>query len=86
MRFRWIRVPVPMQLTPSTVHEHTPLDPYRYGEYPRFIRPVRDETRWEWRKLYEDGRTARPGEELDPPPLRDGDTLRVVGPQETIGP
>lgn len=23
-----------------TVWEHTPLDYYRYGEYPRFLRPV----------------------------------------------
>lgn len=27
-------------LPPQYWYEHTPLDYYRYGEYPRFIRPV----------------------------------------------
>ena len=54
MRFTWIRMPVPTPINPVTVWEHTPLNPY-VGEYPRFIRPVRDECRIEWVKLYEDG-------------------------------
>jgi hypothetical protein len=37
-------------LTPVTVWEHTPLDYYRYGEYPRFLRPVgAHQPRTEWR-------------------------------------
>ena len=32
-----------------TIWEHTPLDYYRYGEYPRFIRPVgAHQPRTEW--------------------------------------
>ena len=61
MKFTWIRKPTPTLLNPATVREHTPLDPWR-SEYPRFIRPPRNECQWEWLKLYEDGRTARPGE------------------------
>ena len=61
MRFRWIRRPVPMPINPVTVWEHTPLNPL-HGEYPRFIRPPRDECRTEWVKLYEDGSIARAGE------------------------
>ncbi len=33
-------VPVIEPLDIRTVWEHTPLDYYRYGEYPRFLRPV----------------------------------------------
>jgi len=50
---RWILVPViePMEYRRATVFEHTPLDYYRCGEYPRFLRPVgaqqpRTERRW----------------------------------------
>ena len=61
MKFTWIQKEVLTVLTPANVYEHTPLNPWR-GQYPRFIRPPRDENRVEWVKLYEDGRTARPGE------------------------
>lgn len=50
-----------MKINASTVWEHTPLNPYK-GEYPRFIRPILDRNEYEWVKLYEDGRTAKPGE------------------------
>jgi hypothetical protein len=33
-------VPVREPLDLRTIWEHTPLDYYRFGEYPRFIRPV----------------------------------------------
>lgn len=47
---KWIRVPVIDQLDMRTVWEHTPLDYYRYGEYPRFIRPVgAHQPRTEWK-------------------------------------
>lgn len=65
MKFRWIRQPVPMPINPVTVWEHTPLYPWR-GEYPRFLRPVRDENRTEWVMLLEDGRIQRPGQEPQP--------------------
>lgn len=37
-----MRVPViePMDPRRGNIYEHTPLDYYKYGEYPRFIRPV----------------------------------------------
>lgn len=37
-----MQVPViePMEFRRGNVYEHTPLDYYKYGEYPRFIRPV----------------------------------------------
>jgi len=44
---RWRLVPVRAELNPVNVWEHTPLNPYK-GEYPRFLRPVRDETRTRW--------------------------------------
>lgn len=48
----WKRVPViePLDHRRANVYEHTPLDPYRYGEYPRFIRPpgAHGEPRWKW--------------------------------------
>lgn len=44
------RVPIIEPLDLRTVWEHTPLDYYRYGEYPRFIRPVGwSQPRCEWR-------------------------------------
>jgi hypothetical protein len=61
MKFRWIQRPVPTPINLSTVYEHTPLNA-ALGEYPRFIRPVRDERKTEWVKLYEDGTILRPGE------------------------
>ena len=46
----WMRTPVIDQLDARTVWEHTPLDYYRYGEYPRFIRPVgANQPRTEWK-------------------------------------
>ena len=49
-RRKWIRVPIVEPLDMRTIWEHTPLDYYRYGEYPRFIRPVgAHEPRWEWK-------------------------------------
>ena len=51
-------VPVIEPLDPrrGNVYEHTPLDYYRYGEYPRFLRPVgahqpRTVTVWNQREL-----------------------------------
>ena len=61
MKFRWIMIPIPTPLNPVTVWEHTPLNPYK-AEYPRFIRPPRNECRTEWAKLYEDGTICRAGE------------------------
>lgn len=37
---RLVPVIEPMDLRSCNVFEHTPLDYYRYGEYPRFIRPI----------------------------------------------
>ncbi len=52
MRMRWIRVPIIEPLDLRTIWEHTPLDYYRYGEYPRFIRPVgAHQPRLEWRRV-----------------------------------
>lgn len=38
-RFRWVQVPVIEPINPIDVWEHTPVDFYRYGEYPRWLRP-----------------------------------------------
>jgi hypothetical protein len=47
---RWILVPVIEPLTLATCYEHTPLDVYRYGEYPRFTRPPgAHQPRTEWK-------------------------------------
>lgn len=51
----WIRVPIREPLTIHSLFEHTPLDYYRYGAYPRFIRRVgahhrQDSWKWEWRE------------------------------------
>jgi len=35
-----IKVPIIEPLILQNIYEHTPLDIYKYGEYPRFIRPV----------------------------------------------
>jgi hypothetical protein len=48
----WRRVPIIEPVDPRFCWEHTPLDIYRYGEYPRFIRPVgahRDPP-WRWER------------------------------------
>jgi hypothetical protein len=52
-KFKWIQVPVPEPLTMQNVWEHTPLDYYRYGEYPRFINPpgAHAPPRTEWKKV-----------------------------------
>ena len=39
-KYLLVKVPTIEPLTPHNLHEHTPLDFYKYGEYPRFIRPV----------------------------------------------
>ena len=50
-RWTWIRVPVIEPLRIAHCWEHTPLDYYRYGEYPRFLRPVdAHQPRWEWKR------------------------------------
>lgn len=47
---KWIEVPVIEPIDPRYVWEHTPVDYYRYGEYPRIIRPVRPpECKTQWR-------------------------------------
>lgn len=53
--YRPVLVPViePMDPRRCNVYEHTPLDYYRYGEYPRFIRPIganRPQTKIVWQK------------------------------------
>lgn len=55
-----MKVPViePLDIRRCNVYEHTPLDYYKYGEYPRFIRPVdahqpRTVTVWNERELAE---------------------------------
>ena len=50
-RWTWIRVPVIEPLRIANCWEHTPLDYYRYGEYPRFLRTVdAHQPRWEWKR------------------------------------
>jgi len=41
-RWRKVLVPIvePLDFRRCNVFEHTPYDYYRYGEYPRFLRPV----------------------------------------------
>jgi len=52
---RWILAPVREPLNMVNVWEHTPLDYYRCGEYPRFIRPVdAHKPKMQW-VLLEDG-------------------------------
>jgi len=56
---KWMRVPVMESLRASTCWEHTPLDYYRYGEYPRFIRPVSaHQPRAEWKRVEIEGKPA----------------------------
>ena len=40
MKYRPVVEEIMEELDIRTIWEHTPLDYYRYGEYPRFIRPV----------------------------------------------
>ncbi len=60
MSFRpgWTRVPIiePLDHRRANVYEHTPLDPYGSGEYPRFIRPpgAHGSPRWRWERLMSD--------------------------------
>lgn len=50
-RYVWKLVPVIVPMRPGDF-EHTPLDYYRYGEYPRFLRPIgAQQPRSEWRKV-----------------------------------
>ena len=73
MRPHLIPVIEPMDPRRGTVYVHTPLDYYRLGEYPRFIRPVDAHlpmTRVVWKK---EGpaeaipRGVQPPEEKQPP-------------------
>ena len=49
---KWQLVPIIKPLDVRSVYEHTPLDYYRYGEYPRFIRPPRrPECKAEWKRV-----------------------------------
>ena len=66
----------PMDPRRGNVYEHTPLDYYKHGEYPRFIRPVdahRPQTKTVWKK-----ETRRSG-------LRGSNTPRRNDHQETRG-
>jgi hypothetical protein len=38
--FRYKKIPLTEPLNLHNIFEHTPLDYYKYGEYPRFIRPI----------------------------------------------
>jgi len=54
------RVPIVKPINPIDVWEHTPLDIYRHGEYPRFLRPVGPrlgdhETKWQRVELSQTG-------------------------------
>jgi len=47
---QWFLSPVIEPLDIRTIFEHTPLDYYRYGQYPRFIRPIgAHQPRTEWK-------------------------------------
>ena len=47
----WILVPIIEPLRLPLIYEHPPVAPGKYGEYPRFIRPVRNECRTELRMV-----------------------------------
>jgi hypothetical protein len=48
---KWIRVPIIKEIDPRTMWEHPPLDYYKYGEYPRFIRPPHSpDCEWKWER------------------------------------
>lgn len=56
MRLRWRLVPViePLDFRRLNVYEHTPIDYYRYGEYPRDQNPVGGHPpRTEWQRIKE---------------------------------
>jgi len=58
MKYKLGKCPVvePLNIRRCNVFEHTPLDYYQYGKYPRFIRPVGwMQPRTEIVKIYEDG-------------------------------
>ncbi len=38
--YKLVKVPIIEPVTLHNLYEHTPLDIYKYGEHPRFIRPV----------------------------------------------
>lgn len=60
---KWVRVPIQETLDIRTIWEHPPLDYYRYGEHPRFIRPVdAHQPRREWRRVSEPQDAAQEGE------------------------
>ena len=53
---KWIRVPIIEEINIENVWEHPPLDYYRYGEYPRFLRnPNPGVHKWKWSKIEEKG-------------------------------
>jgi len=39
--YRLVKVPIVETITPFNLYEHTPADFYKYGQYLRFIRPIR---------------------------------------------
>ena len=38
--YRLVRVPIKEPFSWHNIYEHTPVDFFKYGEYPRFIRPI----------------------------------------------
>lgn len=38
--YRLVKIPIIEPVAWHNIYEHTPLDFHKYGEYPRFIRPV----------------------------------------------
>lgn len=64
--WQWYRRPIIKKLTMQNIWEHTPLDYYRYGLYPRYISGIRTgELPFEWVKLYSDGVIAEPGQDYE---------------------
>ncbi len=61
MIYKWVRVPVIKELTLRNFFEHPPIDPYRYGEYPRDIVPpgAHAEPETEWQQV---AHTSRDGQ------------------------
>ena len=39
--YRLVKIPIIEPLDYLNVWEHTPVDFFKYGQYPRFIRPIR---------------------------------------------
>lgn len=49
---RWMLVPIATPLDPITVQEHTPVDYYGRGLYPRYINGIRPPyAHAEWRRV-----------------------------------